>query len=104
MSIPARKTSFISSLVFFMGIAAALHAQTTKPAPPTPIDEKKVELGGTPWNPQWDQIIEQALPPEMLSSLVPERTCVDSARDSYEMGDNRQARILGLLLPGACGS
>jgi hypothetical protein len=31
----------------------------------------KVELGGTPWNPQWDQIIENALPPEMLSSQVP---------------------------------
>src|SRR5208282_6052520 len=46
-------------------------AQASKPAPPTPIDEKKVELGGTPWNPQWDQIIEKALPPEMLSSQVP---------------------------------
>jgi hypothetical protein len=39
--------------------------------PPTPIDIKKVELGGTPWNPQWDPIIENALPPEMLSSQVP---------------------------------
>jgi hypothetical protein len=39
-----------------MGIATASHAQTTKPAPPPPFDEKKVELGGTPWNPQaiWD--------------------------------------------------
>jgi hypothetical protein len=46
-------------------------AQATQPAPPTPIDEKKAELGGTPWNPQWDQIIEQALPPEMLSAQVP---------------------------------
>src|ERR1700688_2607673 len=72
MSIPALKTSFIVSLVFFMGMATALHAQDTKPAPPTPIDEKKVELGGTPWNPQWDQIIEKALPPEMLSSQVPQ--------------------------------
>src|ERR1017187_4847453 len=71
MSISALKTSFIVSLVFFMGIATALHAQATKPAPPTPIDEKKVELGGTPWNPQWDQIIEKALPPEMLSKQVP---------------------------------
>jgi len=70
MSISAL-TSFIVSLVFFMGIATASHAQATKPAPPTPIDEKKVELGGTPWNPQWDQIIEKALPLEMLSSQVP---------------------------------
>jgi len=72
MSIFALKTSFIVSLVFFTGTATALHAQATKPAPPTPIDEKKVELGGTPWNPQWDQIIEKALPPEMLSSQVPQ--------------------------------
>jgi hypothetical protein len=32
---------------------------------------KKAELGGTPWNPLWDQIIEKALPPEMLSSQAP---------------------------------
>lgn len=48
-----------------------LQAQTTKPAPPTPIDKKKAELGGTPWNPDWDRIVEQALPNEMLSSQVP---------------------------------
>ena len=71
MRISALKTSFIVSLVFFMGIATAVSAQGTKPAPPTPIDVKKVELGGTPWNSQWDQIIEKALPPEMLSSQVP---------------------------------
>ncbi len=45
--------------------------QETKPAPPTPIDEKKAELGGKPWDPQWDTIVEHALPPEMLSSRVP---------------------------------
>ncbi len=46
-------------------------APVTKAAPPTPIEEKKEELGGTTWNPQWDQIVERALPPEMLSSRVP---------------------------------
>src|SRR3984957_13033514 len=65
------KTSLLVRLVFLIGTAIALNAQTTKSAPPTPIDEKKVELGGNPWNPQWDQIIENALPPEMLSSRVP---------------------------------
>src|ERR1022692_2326021 len=85
MSISALKTSFIVSLVFFMGIATALHAQATKPAPPTPIDEKKVELGGTPWNPQWDQIIEKALPPEMLSSQFPRGVRRFCPR-FYEMG------------------
>lgn len=43
----------------------------TKPAPATPIDAKKIELGGNEWDPQWDAIIEKALPPEMLSSEVP---------------------------------
>ena len=32
---------------------------------------KRSRLGGTPQNPQWDQIVEKALPPEMLSSQVP---------------------------------
>src|SRR6202050_294600 len=61
----------ITGLALCMGIGTPSHAQTVRPAPPTPIDIKKVELGGTPWNPQWDQIIEKALPPEMLSSQVP---------------------------------
>lgn len=51
--------------------AAAPQAPATKAAPPTPIEEKKEELGGATWNPQWDQIVEQALQPEMLSSRVP---------------------------------
>ena len=42
-----------------------------KPAPATPIDVKKVELGGNTWDPQWDVLVEQALPPEMLSRQVP---------------------------------
>ncbi len=39
-----------------------------KPAPPTPIAEKKEELGKQSWNPEWDKFIEEALPPQMLSS------------------------------------
>ena len=42
-----------------------------KPAPATPIDTKKAELGGNTWDPQWDAIVEKALPDEMLSSEVP---------------------------------
>ena len=41
-----------------------------KPAPPTPIDEKRAELGGPRWDPAWDKIVEEALPPEMLSAQV----------------------------------
>ena len=42
-----------------------------KPAPATPIDAKKAELGGNTWNPDWDAIVEKAIPPEMLSHEVP---------------------------------
>jgi hypothetical protein len=44
----------------------------TKPTPPTPIAEKKAELGdpaGSPktWDPSWDAFIERSLPAELLS-------------------------------------
>jgi hypothetical protein len=42
----------------------------TKPAPATPIAEKKAELGRETWDPDWDRIVEEALPAEMLSSRV----------------------------------
>ena len=45
----------------------------TKPTPPTPIAEKKTELGSPPgssntWDPSWDALIEKSLPPELLSA------------------------------------
>jgi hypothetical protein len=46
-------------------------APITKIAPPTPIQKKKEELGGTTWDPQWDRFIERSLPPAMLSTRVP---------------------------------
>ncbi len=55
-------------------VAAASITPTpaTKPAPPTPLAIEKAELGDdTTWNPQWDQVVETAIPPEMLSSQVP---------------------------------
>jgi hypothetical protein len=55
-----------------IGTALITCAQATKPAPPTPIDAKKAELGGKTWDPAWDQIVEKAIPPEMLSSRVPQ--------------------------------
>jgi hypothetical protein len=41
-----------------------------KPAPKTPIAEKKEELGEQSWDPAWNRIVEDALPPEMISSKV----------------------------------
>jgi hypothetical protein len=38
-----------------------------KQAPPTPLDVKKAELGGTTWDPQWDAVVEKALPDDLLS-------------------------------------
>jgi hypothetical protein len=51
---------------------AAAPAPAMKPAPPTPIDTKKAEVGGPTWDPEWDKIVELALPPEMLSPRVPQ--------------------------------
>ncbi len=45
-------------------------AREIKQAPPTPIDVKRVELGGTTWDPAWDRIVEEALPPQLLSASV----------------------------------
>ena len=42
-----------------------------KPAPPTPMAEQKAELGDdNTWNPAWDEMIEAALPSDLLSSKV----------------------------------
>src|SRR4051812_47404703 len=71
MRIPTLKTLLIGSFVFCSALAALQQAQDTKPVPPTPIDKKKAELGGAPWDPEWDQIVEKALPAEMLSAQVP---------------------------------
>jgi len=46
--------------------ADAKPAPAIKLAPSTPIAEKKEELGAAGWDPQWDVIVEQSLPPEML--------------------------------------
>ena len=46
---------------------ASVPAPALKPAPPTPVEEKREEIGGPTWDPEWDKIVELALPPEMLS-------------------------------------
>ena len=45
-------------------------APQTKPAPPTPIDIKKAELGDQTWDPAWDKIVEEDLPADLLSEQV----------------------------------
>ena len=93
----------IASLALCMGMSTPSHAQAAHPAPPTPIDVKKVELGGTPWNPQWDQIIEKALPPEMLSSQVPRGVRRFCPR-FYEMGATDKRTFWAYFFQGLAGA
>ncbi|HEV2464222.1 MAG TPA: hypothetical protein VGT04_10475 [Acidobacteriaceae bacterium] len=54
-----------------MPAASPAPADDAKHAPATPIDKQKAVLGGAVWNPQWDLIVEDALPPSMLSHDLP---------------------------------
>lgn len=51
--------------------SAAASSKATKHATATPIDVKKSKLGEPGWNPKWDKIVEQALPPALLTKKVP---------------------------------
>ena len=93
---------FIACLTFCMAIPTASHALAFKPAPPTPIDMKKVELGRTPWNSQWDQIIEKALPAEILSSLAPRGVRRFCPR-FYDMSTTDKRTFWAYFFQGACG-
>lgn len=39
-----------------------------KAPPPTPIQEKKEELGGSTWQTSWTVLVEKGLPPEMMGA------------------------------------
>lgn len=76
------KVSAILIFTFAASFCSAVHGQSdppsvpvstaTKPAPATPLDTKKIEFGWNKiWNPQWDMIVENALPTSLLSRQVP---------------------------------
>ena len=50
--------------------APAPKAPPMKPAPPTPIDVKRAELGGPMWDPEWDKIVELAIPRDLLTPRI----------------------------------
>jgi hypothetical protein len=93
----------IASLTLCMGIGTPSHARAVQSVPPTPIDIKKVELGETPWNSQWDEIIEKALPPEMLSSQVPRGVRRFCPR-FYEMGMEDKRRFWAYFFQALAGA
>ena len=66
--------------------------KATKPAPATPLETKKLEFGWPKvWQPQWDMIVENALPPSLLSQQVP-RDVRRFCPRFYEMTDaNKRA-------------
>ena len=51
----------------------AVAQQEIKPAPATPIEEKREEVGGKTWDPDWDRVVEEALPADLLSAKVARR-------------------------------
>lgn len=84
-------------------LSPALLAQAVKPAPATPIDVKKAELGGNPWDPQWDVIIEKNIPPEMLSMQVPKdvrRLCPNF----YNMSDTDKRAFWAYFFQALAGA
>ena len=75
----------------------------TKPAPATPIDAKKAELGGRTWEPEWDVIVEKAIPPEMLSRQVPhdvKRFC----QRFYDMSDTDKRAFWAYFFQALAGA
>ncbi len=102
MSVSARKT-WCAALVFLTAVSGAVWAQSTKAAPPTPIDVKKVELGGSPWNAQWDRIVENALPPAMLSRQVP-RDVRRFCPRFYEMSPTNKRAFWAYLFQALAGA
>lgn len=99
MAAGIRPRIFAITLIFAPVVCAHhSHAQqsdpskATKPAPATPLETKKLEFGWPKvWQPQWDMIVENALPPSLLSQQVP-RDVRRFCPRFYEMTDaNKRA-------------
>lgn len=61
-----------------------------KLAPPTPLDVKKAELGGTTWDPAWDAVVEKALPPDLLGGQAARAVRVYCPRFAQETEPQRR--------------
>jgi hypothetical protein len=93
----------VSAFIFAGCFSSSLYAQDVKPAQATPIDVKKAQLGGEPWDPQWDLLIEQNIPPEMLSLQVPKdvrRLCPNF----YNMSDTDKRAFWAYFFQALAGA
>jgi hypothetical protein len=75
----------------------------TKVAPPTPIQVQRVELGGPTWNPDWDGVVERALPQELLSSQVPRDVRLYCPR-FYQMGETDKRAFWAYFFQALAGA
>ena len=76
----------------------------TKLVAPTPIAVKKAELGSdNNWNPQWDQAVETAIPPEMLSTQVP-RDVRRFCPRFYQMGETDKRAFWAYFFQALAGA
>jgi hypothetical protein len=82
---------------------ASAPAPVVKPAPATPIDKQKAELGGKTWNPDWDVIVEKAVPPELLSSQVP-RDVKQFCPRFYDMNDTDKRAFWAYFFQALAGA
>jgi hypothetical protein len=64
---------------------------------------KKAELGGTPWNPEWDAIIEKNIPPEMVSMQVP-RDVRRLCPNFYNMADEDKRAFWAYFFQALAGA
>lgn len=78
-------------------------APPMKPAPATPILTKRVELGGATWNPEWDKLVEIAIPREMLSHKVPRDVRI-FCRRFYELDQADQRAFWAYFFQALAGA
>jgi hypothetical protein len=103
--------AFCASLIGCTGAKATLPPQpqphpagpVTKVAPPTPIDVKRVELGGPTWNPDWDRVVERALPRALLSAQVPRDVRLYCPR-FYQMGETDKRAFWAYFFQALAGA
>ena len=84
-------------------VAVAAPVPAMKRAPATPIDTKRVELGGKTWDPEWDKILQMAMLPKMLSHQVP-RDVRRFCPRFYEMAEDDKRAFWAYFFQASAGA